>query len=42
MPFAVDLDGQPIDWTEEERSLLREDPSVAWLAADMPGGDKRR
>ena len=38
MPFAVDLDGQSIDWTEEERSLLREEPSLAWLAEEMPGG----
>ena len=38
MPFAIDLDGQAIDWTEEERSLLREDADTAWLAGSMPGG----
>ncbi len=38
MPFAVDLDGQSIDWTAEERALLRADPSLAWLAEAMPGG----
>lgn len=37
MPFSIDLDGQSIDWTEEERELLREDPETAWLAGPMPG-----
>jgi glycine/D-amino acid oxidase-like deaminating enzyme len=38
MPFAIDLDGQEIDWTEQERAILREDPATTWLAALMPGG----
>ncbi len=38
MPFAIDLDGQTIDWSEEERALLREDPATAWLAEPMMGG----
>jgi glycine/D-amino acid oxidase-like deaminating enzyme len=38
MPFAIDLDGQSLDWSEEERALLGEDPAAAHLAAPMPGG----
>jgi glycine/D-amino acid oxidase-like deaminating enzyme len=38
MPFSIDLDGQEIDWTSEERELLGEDPATAWLARPMPGG----
>ncbi|WP_415234082.1 NAD(P)/FAD-dependent oxidoreductase [Pseudorhodobacter sp.] len=37
VPFSIDLDGQSIDWTEEERTLLKGDPEMAWLAGDMPG-----
>ena len=38
MPFSIDLDGQTIDWTGEERQLLEQDPATAWLARPMPGG----
>src|SRR5262249_50720108 len=38
VPFAIDLDGQSLDWSEEERALLGEDPAAAHLAAPMPGG----
>ena len=38
MPFSIDLDGQTIDWTGQERQLLEEDPATAWLARPMPGG----
>jgi glycine/D-amino acid oxidase-like deaminating enzyme len=38
MPFAIDLDGQRIDWTDEERAALAADPALAFLAAMMPGG----
>jgi glycine/D-amino acid oxidase-like deaminating enzyme len=38
MPFSIDLDGQTIDWTAQERELLAEDPTTAWLAQPMPGG----
>lgn len=38
MPFSIDLDGQTIDWTSQERQLLEEDPATAWLARPMPGG----
>lgn len=38
LPFAIDLDGQEIDWNGEERALLREDPERARFAGAMPGG----
>ena len=37
MPFAIDLDGQVIDWTDEERALLADDPATEWLTEPMPG-----
>jgi glycine/D-amino acid oxidase-like deaminating enzyme len=37
MPFSIDLDGQTIDWTEQEHELLAEDPATAWLTKPMPG-----
>jgi glycine/D-amino acid oxidase-like deaminating enzyme len=37
MPFAIDLDGQVIDWTDEERALLACDPATRWLTEPMPG-----
>ena len=37
MPFAIDLDDQVIDWTDEERALLADDPTTRWLTAPMPG-----
>jgi len=37
MPFAIDLDGQLIDWTDEERVLLADDPGTRWLTEPMPG-----
>lgn len=36
-PFSIDLDPQFIDWTEEERATLRQDPDAAWMAEKMPG-----
>jgi glycine/D-amino acid oxidase-like deaminating enzyme len=36
-PFSIDLDGQQIDWSDEERAILAEDPDFAWLAGEMPG-----
>lgn len=38
MPFTIDLDGQMIAWTAEEREILAEDPASAKLLAPMPGG----
>lgn len=37
MPFSIDLDGQEIDWSDEERTALAADPDHAWLARPMPG-----
>lgn len=37
MPFSIDLDRQLIDWSEEERGMLQEDPQYSWLAETMPG-----
>ncbi len=37
MPFSIDLDSQKIDWSDEERELLLNDPAFRWLAEDMPG-----
>lgn len=37
MPFTIDLDTQHLDWSEEERELLLEDESMAWLARELPG-----
>lgn len=38
MPFAIDLDEQPIAWTEEERDILSADPATVGLTGRMPGG----
>jgi len=38
MPFSIDLDGQTIDWSEEERAVLAADPAYAWLTEPMAGG----
>jgi glycine/D-amino acid oxidase-like deaminating enzyme len=37
MPFSIDLDGQIIDWTDEERTTLQEDAATRWLTEPMPG-----
>ncbi len=37
MPFSIDLDGQQIDWSDEEREMLLDDPDFRWLAEEMPG-----
>jgi glycine/D-amino acid oxidase-like deaminating enzyme len=42
MPFAIDLDGQELEWTEEEREVLASDPAGAALLRPMPGGVHRR
>ncbi|AZO80588.1 MULTISPECIES: FAD-binding oxidoreductase [unclassified Bosea (in: a-proteobacteria)] len=38
MPFTIDLDGQEIAWSEEEREILSEDAEAAKLLRPMPGG----
>lgn len=37
MPFSIDLDGQLIDWSEDERELLAGEQDFAWLTQEMPG-----
>ena len=37
MPFSIDLDDQQIDWSDEDREILREDPDFSWLAEDFHG-----
>lgn len=38
MPFTIDLDGQSLPWSDEERTILAEDEATARLLAPMPGG----
>lgn len=37
MPFAIDLDPQTLNWSEEEREMLLADEAHAWMARPMPG-----
>jgi D-arginine dehydrogenase len=37
MPFAIDLDGQTLDWSADERELLSTDPEFSRLLEPMPG-----
>lgn len=38
MPFSIDLDGQTLAWSEEDRALLAEDPATRHLVEPMRGG----
>jgi glycine/D-amino acid oxidase-like deaminating enzyme len=38
MPFSIDLDAKQLNWSDEERQLLTDDPELAWLADKLPGG----
>ncbi len=38
MPFTIDLDGQVLHWSDEDRALLESDPSGRALLAPMKGG----
>jgi len=38
MPFSIDLDEKVLDWSDEERELLAEDPDLASLTGTLPGG----
>jgi len=38
MPFSIDLDAKQLSWSDEERSMLADDPDLAWLAKTLPGG----
>jgi len=37
LPFVVNLDGQSLDWTDDEREALAGDQATAWLAGPLPG-----
>ncbi|WP_298370324.1 FAD-dependent oxidoreductase [uncultured Bradyrhizobium sp.] len=37
MPFAIDLDGQTLAWSDDEREALSAAPEFAQLLAPMPG-----
>lgn len=37
MPFCIDLDGQSIAWSDDERDALREDPDLRRFTGFMPG-----
>jgi glycine/D-amino acid oxidase-like deaminating enzyme len=38
MPFTIDLDGQQIAWSDEDRDVLAADPETRHLVESMPGG----
>jgi len=38
LPFSIDLDPVRLGWTEEERTLLSEDPDTVWLIGQLSGG----
>lgn len=38
MPFTIDLDGQALTWTDEDRELLAGDPATRHLVEPMTGG----
>jgi glycine/D-amino acid oxidase-like deaminating enzyme len=38
LPFTIDLDGQRLAWSDEDREILRESPETAKLTEDMVGG----
>ena len=37
LPFSIDLDRQRIEWTDDEREMLREDTDLGRFAGEMPG-----
>jgi glycine/D-amino acid oxidase-like deaminating enzyme len=42
MPFSIDLDAKTLDWSDEERDMLADDPELAWLAGELPPGSHCR
>ena len=42
LPFAIDLDGQELAWSAEEREILASEPESARLLRAMPGGIHQR
>jgi glycine/D-amino acid oxidase-like deaminating enzyme len=37
-PFSIDLDEASLDWNDEERAALSEDPNLSWLTKPIDGG----
>ena len=37
MPFSIDLDRRRIDWSDDEREMLREESELERFAGEMPG-----
>jgi len=42
MPFSIDLDTKHLEWSEEERAMLAEEPELGWLAGELPPGSHCR
>jgi len=42
LPFTIDLDGQELAWTDDERAELASEPETAALLRPMSGGIHRR
>jgi len=38
MPFTIFADPQYLQWTDEERALIEEDPEYGWLLDEFPAG----
>lgn len=38
MPFTIDLDGQHLPWSDEDREVLASEPATRHLVVEMPGG----
>lgn len=38
LPFSIDLDGQALAWSGEDRAILAADPATRALVEPMPGG----
>jgi glycine/D-amino acid oxidase-like deaminating enzyme len=38
MPFTIFADSQFLDWSDEEKELIREDPEYQWLLQEFPAG----
>lgn len=41
-PLVICADEQTLDWSDEERALLAEDPASAWLTGTLPAGAHTR
>lgn len=37
-PFSIDMDEANLEWKDEERTALREDPNLRWLTHPIEGG----